>query len=176
MALTEPAAAFDQRTDRRKPWYAEPLLRLLAISRYAIVVPVVGTMIAAMALLVYGALQALRVVAAAIPGAPTSDQPLEAPVMLLAIATVDAFLVAVVLMVIAVGLYQLFVKRLPLPRWLIVEDLDALDRKLISVVITVLAVVFLGHVVTWDGQRDLQGIGLATGVVIAALAYHVRER
>ena len=34
----------------------------------------------------------------------------------------------------------------------------------------VLVVDFLGRVVTWDGQRELQGLGVATAHVIAATA------
>jgi uncharacterized membrane protein YqhA len=66
-----------------------------------------------------------------------------------------------VLFVIAVGLYQLFFTSMmmPLPRWLLVHDVGDLERKLIGLVITVLSVVFLGQIVTWDGQRDLLGSG-----------------
>jgi hypothetical protein len=39
------------------------------------------------------------------------------------------------------------------------------------VVIVVLAVMFLGHVVAWDGERELLGIGTAIALMIAALTY-----
>jgi hypothetical protein len=39
------------------------------------------------------------------------------------------------------------------------------------VVLVVLAVLFLGHVVAWDGSRDLLGLGLAIAAVIAALTF-----
>ena len=48
---------------------------------------------------------------------------------------------------------------------------DDLKHKLIGVVIVVLAVLFLGHVVAWDGQRDLLRLGGAIALVIAALSY-----
>ena len=35
----------------------------------------------------------------------------------------------------------------------------------------VLAVLFLGQVVAWDGSRDLLGFGVATALMIAALTY-----
>jgi uncharacterized membrane protein YqhA len=34
-----------------------------------------------------------------------------------------------------------------------------LERKLIGLVVKVLSVVFLGQIVTWDGQGDLLGSG-----------------
>jgi hypothetical protein len=35
-----------------------------------------------------------------------------------------------------------------------------LERKLIGLVVTVLSVVLLGHIVTWDGQGDVLGFGV----------------
>jgi hypothetical protein len=49
--------------------------------------------------------------------------------------------------------------------------LGDLERKLIGLVITVLSVVFLGHIVVWDGQGDLRGFGVAIGAVIAGLTF-----
>jgi uncharacterized membrane protein YqhA len=88
------------------------------------------------------------------------------------IEVVDLFLIGTVLFVIAVGLYQLFfTSMMPLPRWLLVQDVGDLERKLIGLVITVLSVVFLGQIVTWNGQRDLLGFGVGISAVIAALIF-----
>jgi uncharacterized membrane protein YqhA len=50
-----------------------------------------------------------------------------------------------------------------------------LERKLIGLVVTVLSVVFLGQIVTWDGQRDLLGFGVGIGAVIAGLTLFLRH-
>lgn len=56
------------------------------------------------------------------------------------IEAVDVFLIAIALYIISLGLYVLFVDdRLPLPRWLEIQDLDDLKGHLVSVVIAVLA-------------------------------------
>jgi uncharacterized membrane protein YqhA len=110
--------------------------------------------------------------ARAAPAAETSGGALP---LLAAIAAVDAFLVAVVLYFIAVGLFQLSFHALLLPEWLVVHDLDELEDKLAQVVVVVLGVAFLGQAVTWDGQRDLLGFGVATALVIAALSFHLRR-
>ena len=43
-------------------------------------------------------------------------------------------------------------------------------------VVVVLAVAFLGEVITWDQETDLLGLGVAVGAVIAALALFLRAR
>jgi len=68
-----------------------------------------------------------------------------------------------------VGLYELFIGKLRLPAWLIVTSLDDLKAKLISVVVVVLGVTFLGQVADWDGKTNLLPFGVAIGAVILAL-------
>lgn len=41
--------------------------------------------------------------------------------------------------------------------------------------VVVLGIAFLGQVVTWNGERELLGFGVATAGVIAALAFHIRR-
>ena len=52
-----------------------------------------------------------------------------------------------------------------------ITDLDDLKGKLIGVIIVLLAVTFLGDVVTWDGSQSILWLGLATGLVLLALGY-----
>jgi hypothetical protein len=42
-------------------------------------------------------------------------------------------------------------------------------------VVVVLGIAFLGQAVTWDGQRDVLGFGVATALVIVALSFHLRR-
>ena len=73
--------------------------------------------------------------------------------------------------VIALGLYSLFVDdEIPMPKWLRVRNLGDLKELLASVVIVVVAVIFLGFALTWDGVENLLIIGLSSAAVIAALA------
>lgn len=48
-----------------------------------------------------------------------------------------------------------------LPKWLDIQDLNDLKGYLVSVVIAVLAVLFLREAVAWDGARDLLAFGAA---------------
>lgn len=81
----------------------------------------------------------------------------------------DTALLATVLYVIALGLYSLFVDdTIPMPLWLRIRTLGDLKELLASVVIVVIAVVFLGFALTWDGSRDLLILGLSCAAVSAA--------
>jgi uncharacterized membrane protein YqhA len=89
----------------------------------------------------------------------------------------DLFLLATVMYVIAIGLFELFVDdRLDLPEWLEIHNLDDLKQKLIGVLIVVMGVVFLGQVVTWDGERNLLTLGGGIALVIAALTYFLSQK
>jgi uncharacterized membrane protein YqhA len=144
--------------------------RFLAATRYLTLIPVVCIFLAATALLVYGAIEAVQVIIAAFTQSISSKGAKQ--LLLDAIELVDLFLLGTVLYVIAVGLYELFIDdTLPMPAWLTIHDLDDLKDKLIGVVIVVMGVLFLGQLITWDGQRDLLGPGAAVALVIAALAY-----
>ena len=145
--------------------------RLLSASRYLAIVPVICLLIAAAALVLFGAgltVQMLYNVVAA----GTFDSKVTKELLVRSIELADLFLLGTVLYVIAVGLYELFIDdSVALPSWLEIHNLDDLKYSLIGVVIVVLSVVFLGQVITWDGARDLLGLGAAIALVIAALAY-----
>ena len=65
---------------------------------------------------------------------------------------------------------QLFIDdRLQLPHWMEIHDLDDLKTKVIGVIIVLLGVIFLGHAIEWDGQRDILPLGIAVSLVMLAL-------
>jgi uncharacterized membrane protein YqhA len=145
--------------------------RLLNGSRFLVLAAVLGALAAALALFVYGIAETVVVVADAIAKAEVSSK--GAKTLALAfIEIVDLFLLGTVLLMIALGLYELFISSdLDLPEWLQIRTFDDLKLKLVGVVIVVLAVLFLGQIVAWDGERDLLGFGAAIALVIAALTY-----
>jgi uncharacterized membrane protein YqhA len=151
------------------PWLLT-LRRALASSRYVIVIAVLGTFLASLALLVYE----LLVVAVALVDVVRTGTVSSTVAKTLAVGlieTVDVFLIAIAVYITSLGLYSLFIdSTLPLPRWLQIHDLEDLKSNLVSVVIAVLAVLFLGEAVKWDGSRDLLAFGAALALIIAALS------
>jgi uncharacterized membrane protein YqhA len=151
-------------------------LRVLSTSRYLIFLAVIAILAAATSLLIYGGWETFGIIRSILD--PTLTGPKGSKALVLAfIEVTDLFLLATVLYVIAIGLFELFVDdRLELPNWLEIRNLDDLKQKLIGVMIVVMGVVFLGQVVTWDGQRDLFGYGGGIAVVIAALTYFLSQQ
>ena len=147
------------------------LRRVLASSRYVVLIAVVGTFVASLTLLVYEAFVVAEAVIRIIAESRVSSQGAKVLAVGL-IEAVDIFLIAIAVYIISLGLYALFIDdALPLPRWLEVHDLEDLKANLVSIVIAVLAVLFLREAVAWDGQRDLLRFGAVLALVIAALTF-----
>lgn len=148
---------------------------LLNHARYLVVIAVAGSLLASLALIVYGGVEAVVLVVDAVRAATVSAK--GAKMLALSfIEVVDLFLLGTVFLIIALGLYELFISSdLKLPGWLVIRTLDDLKNKLVGVVIVVLAVLFLGNVVIWDGERDLLGFGTAIALVIAALTWFLKS-
>ncbi len=150
--------------------------RIISTSRYLAYVPVICIFIAATALLIFGAIGTFQMLFEVF-GAGQFDNKIAKTLLLDSIELVDLFLLGTVLYVIAIGLYELFIDdSLELPQWLEIHDLDDLKDKLIGVVIVVLGVLFLGQVISWDGQRNLLNPGGAIALVILALAYFLGHK
>ena len=147
------------------------LRRILANSRYLIIIAVLATFLAAVALLVYGGLTVFRVIYEMFASSQfTTTEAKHFSVEFIEI--IDLFLLGTVLYIVSLGLYELFIdEKLVTPHWLVITDLDDLKGKLLGVIIVLLAVTFLGNGVTWDGSQSILWLGLATGLVLLALGY-----
>ncbi len=146
---------------------------VLGGARYLILIAVVGSLVAGLCLLLYGFAQGTLLVLALVESGEVSRKGAKALAVEF-IEIIDLFLMGTVFYIVSVGLYSLFIdSSLKLPDWLQIRTLDDLKNKLVAVVIVVLAVLFLGQAVTWDGARDLMGFGLAIAAVIAALTWFI---
>ena len=87
----------------------------------------------------------------------------------------DAFLLAVALYILSIGLTNLFVsENIPLPKWLEFHDFDDLKERLTSVIVVMIGVFFLGHVLKNAQGIDTLWIGLGCAAVIIALSIFMR--
>lgn len=148
--------------------------KLLAQSRYLIIIAVIGSLLASFLVIVYGGVHIVKITLEVIRQGSTTEN-MSKQVAIGAIELIELFLLGVVLYVIALGMYQLFIKQdVYLPAWLEISSLDNLKERLLSTVLVMLAVTFLGYAVTWDKTISIIGIGIGVALVIGALAYTIK--
>lgn len=141
--------------------------RIPAYSRFLVGIPVIGLFAGAATLVVLSAVTTMETIGLVVEG--TLDKK---GAMIEFIELADAFLLATVLYVMALGLYELFIdSTLPVPAWLQIRTLDDLKSKLIGVVVVVMGVLFLGNVISAESAQDLAYRGVGIAAVIAALAF-----
>ena len=160
--------------DTNDDWHTNPFLSAIGrIIRVVTIIPVVATLLTAVALMLYGAYETWHF----IDGLFFAEHKLDREeTLLLALEIVDLFLLATVVEVVALGLYQLYFDQdLRLPQWLTIRSLDDLKSKLVGVVVTVLAVYFLGQAVGWANSPNIVYLGGAVAMVIAALTYFLSK-
>ncbi len=146
--------------------------KILENSRFVVFIAVAGSLIASLTLLVFGIYE----IGAILVKIPQGAADLKT-VVLKFIEIIDGFLLATVFLIIAVGLYELFIdSTLDLPEWLDIKTLDDLKAKLIGVVIIVLAVIFLGNTARWSGGTEILYLGGGIAAVIAALTYFLSQK
>ncbi|MEM6631593.1 MAG: YqhA family protein [Bacteroidota bacterium] len=132
----------------------------------------ISLLILGMAVLLYSIVEGFHVIQNILLFSTAEDR-----VIYNAMGIVDLILLSFSIFIAAVGIYELFVKPIQnLPAWIQVKDLDSLKGMLIKVVIVVMGISFMGRVVTWDGDENLLGYGLAVGAVVFALSYFINVK
>lgn len=150
--------------------------RLLLLGRHMAWIPVISSILGAFVLAVAGAVEGARATwtwAAVERVGAGSAKALALQFVIVA----DLFLIATALLLIGLGLYSLLLDpTLELPASLRVGSLYDLKDKLVTVVVVVLAIFFLGEAVQEGGCADVAMLGGAIAAVIAALTWFVSRR
>ncbi|MGB3268167.1 MAG: YqhA family protein [Microcoleus sp.] len=151
------------------------LHRILAKSRYLMLIAVIGSFAASVTLLIYGALETITTIAHTTTGSISSEN--SKKLILSCVEVVDLFLLATVFYITALGLYELFIdERIKVPIWLEIHTIDDLKTKLTSVIVVVLSVLFLAEVVRWNGGTNILPLGASIALVIASLTYFLSSQ
>jgi uncharacterized membrane protein YqhA len=152
------------------------MTRLIGNARYIVIIPVLMTLLAATALILFGAVETVVVIQQVIAKGDFSSKTAKS-LLLSFIEITDIFLLATVLYIVALGLYELFIDhQVPVPNWLEIRTLDDLKDKLIGVIIVVIGVGFLGQFTTWNGETNLLISGGGAGLIIVALTYFLTQK
>jgi len=136
--------------------------RIMGLTRYAVFVPAIASIIGALLLMAQGSWAMLMAVIDSVSnGYGLKETIVEV------LTAVDAILLGTVLLVIGYGLYELFIDAdLDVPQWLRVYDLDDLKSKLIGVVVAIVAVVFVGVFVDSNRASDVISYGVGAGALV----------
>jgi uncharacterized membrane protein YqhA len=81
----------------------------------------------------------------------------------------DAFLVAAVLLIVAIGTYELFIAPLGAPEVLVVKSLHGLKMRFASMLILLMTVTFVEHLLAWIDPWNTLVFGGAIAIVAFTL-------
>lgn len=150
------------------------LIKIVAATRYLVLIPVLGLALAASYLFIAGGFGMIAFIFENIAHPPANEGPLVLSTIEV-VEFVHQFLIGTVLYITAIGLYQLFIQELRIPTWLKIDSTEELETNLIGVTVVVLAVNFLS-VVFAGTQIDLLNYGAGIALPIAALALFIGLR
>ncbi len=153
--------------------------RLLWSSRLMIIPAVFASILAALVLILIGTYNVGLSISYLIPvfTAPELFDPTVKKVIIAIITAVDIYLIATVLLIFGIGLYELFVSKLELAessesssQILIIKSLDQLKEKLANVIIMVLIVTFFKEALNLKFTDAVSLLYLGAGIFLIALS------
>jgi len=161
----------EDKTDTCQPYTpGSTTIRAITFSgRWLFTLAVIGTAIISIYLFVVGFIIVFSSIINSL-AAPQFDMHTLNELLAIFMKIIDIFLVATVFYIIALGFFELFIAKAPLPGWLKICNLDDLKDKLLGLVVIALAVVLLGEALTWDGNADILSFGIAVAAGIAAIS------
>jgi uncharacterized membrane protein YqhA len=146
-----------------------PLGRLVSKSRYLMLAGILGLIAGAMEACFWSAGNAYRVLRALLRHEHYTSGVVGLLHML------DAFLVAAVLILVAIGTYGLFIEPLKdAPEGLVVRNLGALKVRFASILILLMTVAFVEHILSWDDPWNTLVFGGAIALVSLTLIGYSR--
>lgn len=151
------------------------LRKLLEFSRFSLVLPVIGSLLLMISIVIMGLgmilIQEWNLLQQGEFSPKTAKE-----LTITVIQTIDMFLVGAISYIIAVGIYKLFISQdeAQLLKRVKIEKLADLENKIIGVVIVALAVGFLGKAEQASDTLALLQGGVAIAVVIGTLCLFLK--
>ena len=142
-----------------------PVQALLNQARYLVLIAVAGLTVLSVSTFAWAIAKTVKLFGALLDGGWRGDVAL---VDLLGV--IEMYLLAIVQLIVAIGLYELFVGDLDVPNWLEVTSLDDLKKSIVDVLVVFLGVKGIEGLV--EAERPLDALMLvgATAALIVALS------
>ncbi len=142
---------------------------LLERSRYVLFIAVAALFAAALTALILGAVRTINTIVTLVTQANTMPG-----VTVSFIELMDIFLVAAVLYIFAIALYELFIEDLTLPEWLVIHSLEELKAKLSGILVLVIVIKFAEYFIEWEHPDEMLVSGIGGAAIITALTLYNR--
>jgi uncharacterized membrane protein YqhA len=140
------------------------MAKFVSATRFLAILAVISLLLAALAAFGWGVSNTVEAVALVITSLGR-----DAGIIVALVKVVDAFLVAIALLIFSLGLYELVIGELKLPAWMVVHNLHDLKAKLGSLLVLVMAVKFLEKLAEWKDARETLFFALSIAVIAAVL-------
>jgi uncharacterized protein (TIGR00645 family) len=157
--------------------------------RFLVLIPVLGVLASSIVMFLKGCIEVVQGAVSFWRVVSFQPTPLDDKNVILAfIPAVDNYLFATILLIISMGLYELFIseidpksrKNKTRPNWLRVHDLDDLTSRIGEVVIMILIVNFFKQSFSLNYERPFDLLALGGGVLLISgslvVAHHVSDR
>jgi uncharacterized membrane protein YqhA len=149
--------------------------RGLSLARLTVLLPVAVLALSGIGAYIYGTATAVHSVA------DIADDPFKEHNLRLFLVEIDLFLIGATLIIAAIGLYELFVARIdpansrrPMPDWLVMNDLNDLKARVISMIVLVSAVSFADVLLEFGDELKVLYLAAGVAVFIIALTIYLR--
>lgn len=153
----------------------------LYFSRYLTLLAVVGSLVSAIVLFVYGTINVYVAFQGFMSLHVSGDHAEQGQMVARFVSSVDVYLFAMVLIIFSMGVYELFISKIdPVetkfdtrPSWLRITSIDDLKSSLGKVILMVLIVSVFEHSLSIDYDQSVDLLYAAVAVVLVALALYV---
>lgn len=160
--------------------------RFLWATRLIVLVPVIGSLLLAASAFLLGAadtVEVIRVLLGYVAADGDATHAARNEVVASVVQTIDADLIGAIMLVVALGLYELFIKRLRAAeesevaeRVLTVRTLDDLKDRITRLVLLILIVEFFGVALGLTISSALELLMLGVGILMIAAAMYLASR
>jgi uncharacterized membrane protein YqhA len=160
----------DSSTENKpKKWFL--LKNMVLTSRILVIIAIVGMLLTSIVVILSGFAELFRIGSFLLEEGFFNEE-MGTFLSVTVTEMIDLYLLGLVLIIIALGLYQLFIDpELDVPEWLDTPSFESLKARLLVVVVVVLAVMFLGYAAEATEAAFIAGVGIAISLVIIACGY-----
>ena len=160
---------------------AKSFEKALFSSRFLTLLAVIGSLVSAIVLFVYGTMNVYLALKSFLARPLANDQADLSQLLAVFVSSVDVYLVAMVLIIFGMGVYELFISKMdPVetkldtrPSWLRITSIDDLKSSLGKVILMVLIVSVFEHSLSIDFDKSVDLLYGSVAVVLVALALYL---